>query len=142
MPLTLIPAIQRASHAIAAFVDAETNLEISQAEAHILAHLAAQGSQSVGQIYTAFGHKRSTLTSILNRLEDRSLVTCTVNETDKRSFLIGLTPSGETLAHRIYQMLKDLEEEILGAFSPKDQKSALWLISAITTVTNERRPTT
>ncbi len=142
MSLLLIPAIHRASHAIAAFVDTEANLGATQSEAHILAHLAAQGSQTVGQICTAFGHKRSTLTSILNRLEDRSLVTCTVNETDKRSFLIGLTPSGETLADRIYQKLKELEEEILGAFSPKDQKSALWLITAITIAADERRPTT
>lgn len=141
MPLLLIPAIQRASHAIAAFLDAE-ELDITQSEAHILAHLAAQGSQSVGQIYMAFGHKRSTLTSILNRLEDRSFVTCTVNETDKRSFLIGLTPSGEALAHSVYEKLKDLEDEILGALPPKDQNAALGLLTAITTLTSERRPPT
>lgn len=132
--LTLIPAIHRASHAIAAFVDAEDKLEVTQAEAHILAHLAARGALSVGQIYVAFGHKRSTLTSILNRLEDRALVTCTVHETDKRSFLIALTPSGEVVAQEIYQKLKNLEDEIMGAFSPRDQKAALWLLAAVATV--------
>lgn len=142
MTLALIPAIHRAAHAIAAYVDAETNMKITQSEAHILAHLAAHGSSSVGQIYSAFGHKRSTLTSILNRLEDRGLVTCTVHETDKRSFLIGLTPDGEILAHGIHRKLKELEEEILGAFSPRDQNSALWLLTAVTTVTNDLRSAT
>ncbi len=142
MPLTLIPAIHRAAHAIAAYVDAETDMKITQSEAHILAYLAERGSASVGQIFLAFGHKRSTLTSILNRLEDRALITCTVHETDKRSFRIGLTPTGETLARSIYRKLEALEEEILGAFSSRDQKSALWLLTAVTTVTNEARSAT
>ncbi len=137
-PLTLVPAIHRASHAIAAYVDTETRLEVTQAEAHILAYLATTGAASVGQINAAFGHKRSTLTSILNRLEDRALVTCTVHEADKRSFVIALTPEGQKLADRIHQILKALEDEILAAFSPRDQKSALWLLAAVTTVTDER----
>lgn len=142
MTLTFIPAIHRAAHAIAAYVDAKTKMQITQSEAQILAHLAAHGSSSVGHIYQAFGHKRSTLTSILNRLEDRELVTCTVNETDKRSFLIGLTPPGKVLAEVIYKKLEDLEEEILGAFSPGDQKSALRVLNAVTTVTTERNSAT
>lgn len=141
-PLTLIPAIHRASHAIAAFVDAEIRLRITQAEAHILAYLATTGAASVGQIYDAFGHKRSTLTSILNRLEDRGLVSCTVNETDKRSFIIGLTPEGQELADGIHNSLKALEDEVLSAFLPRDHESALRLLATVTRVTGEQSATT
>lgn len=132
--LHLLPAIQRASHAISAFVDIHTRLRVTQSEAHILAQLAEREVLTVGQIHAAFGHKRSTLTSILNRLEDRGLVTCQVNAADKRSFLIGLTPPGETLARELHEKLENLEKEILDAFSARDQKSALWILAAATTV--------
>jgi DNA-binding MarR family transcriptional regulator len=123
-------------------VDAETRLQITQAEAHILAHLASLGALSVGEIYEAFGHKRSTLTSILNRLEDRGLITCTVHESDKRSFLIALTPTGAKLAQRVYESLKDLEAEVLGAFSPADQKNVLRLLTGMTAIAGENTTTT
>lgn len=137
-PLILIPAIHRAAHAIAAFLEAD-DVPVTQAEAHVLAHLAARGDSTVGQINVEFGHKRSTLTSILNRLEARGLITCRVNESDRRSFLIGLTPAGSLLAQNVLQKLSELEEEILSAFSARDQKSALWVLSAVTTVV-EREP--
>jgi DNA-binding MarR family transcriptional regulator len=137
--LTLIPAIHRAAHSIAAFLDADPDLPVTQAEAHVLAHLAARGSCTVGQIHSEFGHKRSTLTSILNRLEERGFITCTVNQSDKRSLMIGLTYTGETVAQSILQELLALEKEILSAFSPRDQKSALWILTAVKTVA-EREP--
>ena len=136
-PLTLIPAIHRAAHAIAAYLDSDADLTVTQAEAHVLAHLSAGGDCTVGQIHEAFGHKRSTLTSILNRLEARDLITCRVNDSDRRSFLIGLTPSGQLLADRVLQKLSQLEEEILGAFSPRDQKSALRVLNAVNAVRDQ-----
>jgi DNA-binding MarR family transcriptional regulator len=132
--LTLIPAVHRAAHAIAAFLDSDGDLPVTQAEAHVLAHLSASGDCTVGQIHEEFGHKRSTLTSILNRLEARDLITCRVNDSDRRSFLIGLTPAGQLLADRVLEKLSQLEKEILGAFSPRDQKSALGVLSAVNSV--------
>lgn len=142
MALRLIPALQRAEHALSAFIDAQTNLRLTPSDAFVLAHLATHGPSSVGQIYSAFGHKRSTLTSILNRLEDRELVTCTVHEVDKRSFLIDLTPRGEMIARDIYEKLVNLEAEILRAFPSRDQKNILELLSAVTAVTDEKRSAT
>jgi DNA-binding MarR family transcriptional regulator len=135
--LTLIPAIQRAAHSIAAFLESDPNLPVTQAEAHVLAHLAARGSCTVGQIHAEFGHKRSTLTSILNRLEERGLITCQVNQSDRRSLMIGLTHAGEVLARVILNELLALETEIVSAFSARDQKSALWILTAVKTVVDQ-----
>lgn len=140
MPLLLIPAVHRAAHSIATFLDADPDLGVTQAEAHVLAHLAAHGNSTVGQIHAEFGHKRSTLTSILNRLESRELITCTVNARDRRSLMIGLTPPGEARARAVLKKLEGLEDEILAAFSPRDQKTALWILAAVNTVV-ERAPT-
>ncbi len=142
MPLLLIPALHRAAHAIATFLDAEPDLEVTPAEAHVLAHLADHGDSTVGQIHVELGHKRSTLTSILNRLESRGLITCLVNAEDRRSFMIGLTPTGEMLARAVLEKLQELEHEIFGAFSPHDQKNALWVLTAVhTVVAREAVPT-
>ena len=135
--LALIPAIHRAAHAIGAFLEADAALPVTQAEAHVLAHLAARGRCTVGQIHAEFGHKRSTLTSILNRLEERALITCEVNESDRRSLTIGLTPSGAPLAQSIFDELLALEQEVLTAFSSRDQKSALWVLLAVKTVVEQ-----
>jgi DNA-binding MarR family transcriptional regulator len=131
-PLTLIPAIHRAAHAIGTFLEADRELPVTQAEAHVLAHLAAHGDSTVGQIHLEFGHKRSTLTSILNRLEARGLITCRVNESDRRSFLIGLTPGGQMLARDVLKKLSQVEEEVLEAFRPADGKNALGVLGAVT----------
>lgn len=139
MSVILIPAIHRAAHSIETFLDADPHLGVTQAEAHVLAHLAAHGDSSVGQIHVEFGHKRSTLTSILNRLESRELITCKVNPRDRRSLMIGLTPHGESLAQTVLDRLERLEAEILAAFSPRDQKNALWVLTAVNTVV-ERGP--
>lgn len=140
--LLLIPAIHRAAHAIATFLDADPDLAVTQAEAHVLAHLAARGRCTVGQIHAEFGHKRSTLTSILNRLEERSFITCQVNEADRRSLMIDLTPPGELLATAILKKLTELEQEILGAFSPRDQKTALWVLTVVNTVVDRQHTAT
>lgn len=141
-PLTLIPAIHRAAHAIATLIDANGKLAVTQAEAQVLAHLAAHGASTVGQIHSEFGHKRSTLTSILNRLEARGLITCSVNESDRRSFLIGLTPAGQMLARDVLKKLSQLEEKILESFPPQDRERAFGILAAVTTATRgELRPT-
>ena len=136
MQPTLIPAIQRASHSITAFLDAAAP-EVTPADAQILAHLVVTGVSTVGQIHDAFGYKRSTLTSILNRLEERSLVTCRVNASDRRSFLIAVTPAGDGIGRMVRDKFVGLESEILGAFSPREQKSALLVLSALTAMVND-----
>lgn len=142
MPIALISAIHRAAQRIAGFLDAQDDFEVTPAEAHILAHLVAHGNSTVGQIHLAYGHKRSTLTSILNRLEERSLITCQVNEADRRSLMIGLTPAGETLGRGIYEKLQELELEITTTFSSRDSRSALLVLAAFTKVTGEARTAT
>src|SRR5262252_3107859 len=72
--LKLIPALHHATHSVSVFLDRHSALGVTQAEAHILTHLWAEGESTVGQLHGAFGHRRSTLTSILDRLADRGLI--------------------------------------------------------------------
>jgi DNA-binding MarR family transcriptional regulator len=106
----MIADIQRATHLIGLHLE-RAELGVTQAEAHLLAHLDG-GPATVGELHRAFGHKRSTLTSVLDRLEERGYVTRTVNPDDRRSFVVTLTREGARTARRVTQVLDRLERTI------------------------------
>ena len=112
MPLLLIPHIHRTTHQIGLYIG-RSGLGVSQGEAHILAHLAEVGDCSIADLHKAFAHKRSTLTSVLDRLSDRNLIRREVSAKDRRSFTVRLTPTGKKLARRVYRLLVELERAAL-----------------------------
>src|SRR5258708_7338833 len=74
MALRLVPRIHRATHRIGLYLADLREFGLSQGEAHILAQLAASGPGTVADLHRGLAHKRSTLTSILDRLEARGFV--------------------------------------------------------------------
>ena len=125
MPLGFIPDIHRATHRIALYLEETSQFDVNQAEAHVLAHLAAFGDSTVADIHRAFAHKRSTLTGILDRLERRKLITRHTTKTDRRSFTICLTPTGRKLASQVYAHLRAFEERVAKSVSADDLKTFL-----------------
>jgi DNA-binding MarR family transcriptional regulator len=112
MNLRLIFAVHRATHRIGLYIQGHVP-GLNQAEAHILCHLIESGDSTIAQLHRAFAHKRSTLTSVLDRLSARKLVKREISETDRRSFVVRLTPAGRTKAARIHRSLEALEAEAL-----------------------------
>jgi DNA-binding MarR family transcriptional regulator len=86
----------------------------------VLAQLHRHGSQTVGELVHDFGHKRSTLTNILDRLEERVLIARTVNPHDRRSFTVSLTRSGAAAAAQVSAVLDDLERAVRRRVSGRD----------------------
>ena len=119
---TLVFAIHRMTHEIAVALE-RANLGVSQAEAHILAHLAENGDSTVGDIHRTFGHKRSTLTSILDRLEARQLIERVLNSRDRRSLLVKLTDSGKPVARAVRAWMRRLENDVMAQLT-SEQLSA------------------
>jgi DNA-binding MarR family transcriptional regulator len=112
MALLLIPQIHRTTHQIGLYIE-RSGLGLNQGEAHILAHLASAGDSTVGELHKAFAHKRSTLTSFLDRLAERRLIRREVRSEDRRSFVISLTPAGKVVARKIHRHLEALEKTAL-----------------------------
>lgn len=138
MPLRLVPAIHRAAHAIALILDQSPGLGVSQAEAHVLAQLA-EGDATVGEIHQAFGHKRSTLTSILDRLESRQLITREVSRDDRRSFVVALTRQGRSLAAKVSAQLGELEADVRKRFSKADFEAFERVIAAVADIAEREK---
>jgi DNA-binding MarR family transcriptional regulator len=112
MNLRLIFGIHRATHRIGLYIQKHAP-DLNQAEAHILCHLFESGDSTIAQLHRAFAHKRSTLTSVLDRLTARKLVTRETSPTDRRSFVVSLTTSGRAKAAKIHKQLQTLEAEAL-----------------------------
>jgi DNA-binding MarR family transcriptional regulator len=98
---------------------------VNQAEAHVLAHLASAGEATIGEVHRAFGHRRSTLTSILDRLEERNLVARTSDPRDRRTFVVSLTRSGRAAARRVTDHLAAFERQALQDVSAADIRTFL-----------------
>src|SRR6476620_6965193 len=112
MPLRLVPPIHRATHRIGLYLARLNEDGLSQGEAHILALLATSGPATIADLHRGLAHKRSTLTSILDRLADRRFITREVGAKDRRTFVITPTAKGLQVARRVHRHLTDLEDAI------------------------------
>jgi DNA-binding MarR family transcriptional regulator len=121
--------VRRAAHALSRALDAEVSeLSLTHAEGHVLAHLAAGGAQTPGAVARDFGHRQSTVTSILDRLESKGLVRRQPNPDDRRSLLVTATPAGRRAGARLANALAALEQRVEARVSRRDLVGiAAWL---------------
>jgi DNA-binding MarR family transcriptional regulator len=129
--LRLIPHLHRATHQVGVHVAGLKDLGVTQAEAHILDHLASHGACTVGQLHRAFAHRRSTLTSVLDRLADRGLIRRDASDEDRRTFRVSLTVGGRPLAARVHDTLARIEARALAHLSPRDREGFDAVLAAL-----------
>jgi DNA-binding MarR family transcriptional regulator len=131
MPLQLVHPVHRATHRIGLYLDDLRERGLTQGEAHILALLAHSGRANVSHLHRGLAHKRSTLTSILDRLAKRGLITRKVGETDRRTFVVRLTTKGRKLARRIRHHLSTLEYAVIRRVGASDIKGFNKVVAAL-----------
>jgi DNA-binding MarR family transcriptional regulator len=129
--LRLIPPVHRATHRIGLYLASGQTDALSQGESHILALLAASSPMTIRELHQGLAHKRSTLTSILNRLVARGLVTREVGESDRRTFVVALTAKGRRAAREVFQQLADLERAVAAHVSDTDLAGFAKVLAAI-----------
>jgi len=134
MALRLIPHIHRATHRIGLHIAQLRDPAVNQAEAHVLAHLSVSGPSTIGEVHHAFGHKRSTLTSILDRLERRKLIVRTSDARDRRTFVVALTVTGRASARRVVEHLTAFENVVLRGAAPGDVRAFLRILERFESV--------
>jgi DNA-binding MarR family transcriptional regulator len=131
MSLQLVPPIHRATHRIGLYLADLREAGLSQGEAHILALLAAAAPATIAQLHRGLAHKRSTLTSILDRLAARGFITREVGAADRRTFVITPTAKGARIAKRVHRHLAALEAAVLRGVSADDVRGFQKVLSAI-----------
>jgi DNA-binding MarR family transcriptional regulator len=130
-PLRLIPPIHRATHRIGLYLAALRGHGLSQGEAHILALLAMSSPATIADLQRGLAHKRSTLTSILDRLTARGFITREVGAADRRTFVIALTSKGQQIAKRIHRHLADLEDAAGRRVTADDVRGFMKVVAAV-----------
>jgi MarR family transcriptional regulator, organic hydroperoxide resistance regulator len=115
----IVLVLQRTTHhASHALSTALADLNLSAAEINTLANLAHRGALSVRELSAETGTRASTLTGVLDRLENRGYLTRELDPTDRRSFRLPLTDAGRAVAERVRAAVSDLERDALVRLSP------------------------
>jgi DNA-binding MarR family transcriptional regulator len=109
-------------------------------DGHELAVLVVlSGEEPLSQVEAAgrLGVDRTTMVSLIDRLEDHGLVARRRSPQDRRKNIVELTPTGEDCLHRAEQARRSAERRFL---SPLDEETAASLIRALQLlVTQEAR---
>ena len=111
-------ALQRATHRTLYTLTATlADLSLSAAEINALANLGEGGTLNVRQLSERTGTRASTLTGLLDRLENRGYLTREQDPGDRRSFRLPLTETGQAVATRVLTAIADLERDALSRLS-------------------------
>src|SRR5579859_6231178 len=128
----IIPALERATHAAALWMERVfADLRLTQAEAHILAYLAGDAPHTINDLHHSFGHKRSTLTSLLDRLENRGWIVRGTDPASRRQVLVELTDAGRQVGERVSGVLNALEERVLARAGAGDAGAFLQVLHIV-----------
>jgi MarR family transcriptional regulator for hemolysin len=121
MPAPLLAPILKSGRQISMHLERELrDLALTAGEAILLSYLKEHTPCPIPMLHRDFGHKRSTLASMLDRLHVRRLLLREVNPEDRRSLMVKLTRTGHTTARRIQEMLDTVESKISDEIEPKD----------------------
>jgi DNA-binding MarR family transcriptional regulator len=91
---------------------------LTAAEINALANLGDGGTLNVSELSERTGTRASTLTGILDRLENRGYLTRELDPADRRSFRLPLTEAGQAVAARVLAAIDGLERAALARTSP------------------------
>ncbi|MGW2251650.1 MarR family winged helix-turn-helix transcriptional regulator [Kitasatospora sp. NPDC001660] len=112
-------ALQRTTHATLQSLTADlAGLGLTASEINALANLADGHARTASELGAAAGTRPTTLTGVLDRLEQRGHITRGTRAGDRRSVLVELTPSGRQTADTIRRTVTGLERRALHDLSP------------------------
>ena len=125
--------VRRAARAVARrFDDALRPLDLTNGQFSLMMSLNRPQPPKIGEVSDLLAMDRTTLTANLKPLERRGLVAITVDEEDKRSRRMALTPAGLSLLARavpIWVRTEAAVEALLGAASPDRLRADLAALS-------------
>jgi len=111
-------ALQQAAHSSLHRLSAQlAEYGLTGSELNALANLPAGKGRTVSGLAAAAGFRATTMTSVLDRLERRGLVTRRNAPGDRRAVLVELTASGKTAAADVRDAMFGLERRALADLS-------------------------
>jgi len=118
LPGAVLALHRTTHHTLHALGAALAGLNLGAAEVNALANLGDGGTLSVRQLSERTGTRATTLTGVLDRLENRGYLTRELDPADRRSFRLPLTEAGQAAAAQVLAAIADLERDALARLSP------------------------
>lgn len=107
------------------------NFGLTAPQLMTLQELSRLGPVPVGVLSAAVHVSQATMTGILDRLEQRTLVLRTRDGVDRRSVTISMTPDGAKLLKKSPSLLQDHFREKLGGLKVSEQTNMLQALEQI-----------
>jgi DNA-binding MarR family transcriptional regulator len=137
VPLRFLSPLHKATRQVSVWFEQQMkDTGLAPQEGHLLSYLRSYAPCPVGEIVTVFDLRGSTTTSVLDRLEWRSLVVRRVNPEDRRSFLVELTAEGKRLAERVQVFVDQFEAAVARRVSAEEEKGFRAVMAAVGDITN------
>ena len=136
MALRFLSPIHKASRQIGIYLESgKGDHDLTNSESHILTYLRSYAPCSIGDLHKVFGYKRSTLTSLLDRLCEKGYAAREADEHDRRTVILTLSRKGKALADRINRRILEFEEAIRRQINGRDLEGFQTVMAAIASVT-------
>ncbi|AEY85476.1 MarR-family transcriptional regulator [Streptomyces hygroscopicus subsp. jinggangensis 5008] len=97
----------------------------------LMMQLWERGEQRQADLIRTLGLDPSTVTKMLQRLEQSGFVTRKPSERDRRAVLVSATRAGQALRDRVFQAWRDLEHITARGFTDEEYDQAMYFLSRI-----------
>lgn len=104
---------------------------ISPGQVGVLALVKANSGINQTRVGNALGIDRSTLVAVIDRLEERDLITRTPSPTDRRSHALVLTEEGERYLAKLLPQVHKHERQIAADLSDDERATLIALLSRV-----------
>ena len=108
---------------------AEIDLNLNQAS--LLAFVNDFGDSNQTELAEMVGIGRASCGSMIDRLQERGLVTRNPDPSDRRVWLVGITPAGSTLVEKFYEIDAGFQKEIRRDISRKERQQLASLLERL-----------
>ncbi|GAB2667508.1 MarR family winged helix-turn-helix transcriptional regulator [Kribbella swartbergensis] len=128
----VLVVLQRATHATLQVLGTElADLGLTASELNVLANLADGRGRTVSELGAAAGVRPTTLTGVLDRLEQKGHIKRAPRPGDRRAVEISLTTVGVKSAGRVQRAFAELEGRALAGIAPGAVNQARRVLTAL-----------
>lgn len=118
-----------------AYMAAVAGLDLTQKQTATLWLINGNPGVSQGSVAAALGMDRATMMSVVDRLEERSLVIRKRSTTDRRRQELYLTPGGQDILRKVKARVAKHEERFKSLFTPAELEALLAALQKFQDVT-------
>jgi DNA-binding MarR family transcriptional regulator len=140
-PFRLLSPIHQANRQTSLHIDTLlADLSVTAQEGQVLAFVSARDGVPVTAIVRLLGVSKSTVTSLLQRLQTAGLMRRGDNPDDARSWLVFTTPKGRRVGASARERVMELERRIQARITKADMRALARIVDAVTTETGINLP--